>query len=666
MLHIGSVLDQRYRIDYVVKQGGMGTVYGAHDLRLDRPCAVKAVRVSVPEEAVQIEREARVLGRLCHPHLPAIYDCLEQGDTIFVVMQMIPGEDLEAVTSRGGPPGCDTLVGWALQLAEVVQYLHEQSPPVIHRDIKPANIRLAPHGQIYLVDFGIVKLLDGVATVTAAKAASVPYAPIEQIQDDSHTDQQSDIYAFGATLYRLLTTKLPPSCIDRLVGSKTLPPIREYNSAVPERLEALVLRCMELYSFDRPASMAEVIVELHAARGGAVVPRPGVQTVPIRPSVSLPVRGRPVEAPPEARFAFDAGKMALDAGDPASAGQYFTQAIERQRTFAEAYAARAAAAQQLGKLEIALRDLNVALSYQPDTAGWYLRRGLVNKQLQDIAAAIADFSTALDLNPELNQAYWERAQLRRETGDARGYLHDLDRLLQIAPDHREARLARAYARMEQQLWQAALPDCTVLVQSEPQAAAGYLLRAKVYAKLGDTTRALRDLGAALQIDSHSAEAHFQRGRLLQRSGDRQAALRNFNLALANDPEHLEARYRRAQLYRLQGPEREALAEFRGLLTMLRARAPGVGTTEVARRSAQRPMKSIVREVPYLMQTGGIEKARRYLHQNVAAFSDDDDEDLEERAALFERVGQVDAALDDLERAVKLLRDRGHADAAPAV
>src|SRR5919202_6948294 len=115
MLNTGSILDRRYRIDYVVKQGGMGTVYGAHDLRLDRPCAVKAVPVQSSQDRVQIEREARVLGQLCHPHLPAIYDCLDADGVVFVVMQMIPGDDLEAATLRSGPPGWDTLVGWAIQ-----------------------------------------------------------------------------------------------------------------------------------------------------------------------------------------------------------------------------------------------------------------------------------------------------------------------------------------------------------------------------------------------------------------------------------------------------------------------------------------------------------------------------------------------------------------------
>lgn len=660
MLHIGSVLDRRYRVDYVVKQGGMGTVYGAQDLRLDRPCAVKAVPTGSAQETAQIQREARVLGRLCHPHLPAIYDFLEENGVVFVIMQMIPGDDLEAVTVRSGSPGWDTLVGWGLQLAEVVQYLHEQTPPVIHRDIKPANIRLAPHGQIYLVDFGIAKLLDGAATVTAARAASVPYAPIEQIQDGSHTDRQSDIYAFGATLYRLLTSRLPPSCIDRLVGAD-LTPISQLNPSVPHAFEQLVHRCMELWSTDRPSSMAEVISQLHATRLSSVQAALESHTVPmVRPALPSTRGARPSRSEAEARTSYAAGIEAFERGDLSLARLQFGRAIDFDQSYIEAYVGRAKAHAQLGLYEAAIDDWNRALARHPDNAEWRRERAATYHQRHDYAAALADLTRAIELAPEATDAYLARAEVRKETGDSRGHFQDLDRILQLAPQHRPARLARALGRMDQQLWQAALPDCNALIQYGPDDVTGYLLRAKVYTYLGDTTRVMRDLSSALAIDPDSAEAYFLRGRLHQRSGDRQAALRDFNLALANDHEHVEARHRRAQIYRVLGAEREALGEYRALCRMLRARVARRGVADTDPRGAH----PITLELQYLMQTGGIEKARKYLHAQAASFREDSDEDLEERAGLFERVGQFDAALDDMERSVKILSGRQRAAALP--
>ncbi|MDQ5853049.1 MAG: protein kinase, partial [Chloroflexota bacterium] len=397
MLRTGTVLDRRYRIEHVIKQGGMGTVYAAQDLRLDRPCAVKAVQATTEQERAQYEREARVLGRLCHPHLPAIFDCLEEEDSVFVVMQMIPGDDLEAMTLRSGPPVWETLVGWGLQLAEAVQYLHDQAPPVIHRDIKPANIRLAPHGQIYLVDFGIAKVLDGAATVTAARAASVPYAPIEQVQDGSHTNQQSDIYSFGATLYRLLTGTLPPSCIDRLVG-KDLPPVSSFNPAVPDSLARLVHHCMELWSTDRPATMTAVIATLRPLQLGVTQTIPEARTLPMNTfSGGTTRRTEAVGHTPQAYGALKAGLKALERGDAETARGLFTQAIELAKAFAEAYAARAAACTQLGLYHAALDDWNAAINLRPRRSAWYRQRALVHRQLEDTAAAIGDLSTAIEL-----------------------------------------------------------------------------------------------------------------------------------------------------------------------------------------------------------------------------------------------------------------------------
>ena len=650
MLHIGTTLDDRYRIDYVIKQGGMGTVYGAHDLRLDRPCAVKAMPAHSPSEATQFQREARVLGRLCHPHLPAIFDCLEEQGVVFVIMQMIPGDDLEGVTARMGAPAWQPLVGWALQLAEAVQYLHHQTPPLIHRDIKPANIRLAEHGQIYLVDFGIAKILDGTATVTAAKAASVPYAPIEQVQEGSHTDQQSDIYSFGATLYRVLSGKLPPSCIDRLVG-KDLPPITAFNPAVPEALESLILHCMELWNTDRPTTIGDVINHLQVIRASAHNGAETGRTVPIKapPREAAPSpESRRHDAEATADGAFRAGKQALERGDPAGAQAYFTHAINLARTFAEAYAARATAHACLGQLDAAIQDWDAAIAQGPRHAEWYMERAILQRERGDPIAAQADLSTAISLDPEVADFYVERAVIRRSLGDGRGQLQDLDRALSVQPDHPAARLARARARIEQQLWQSALADCNALIQNSPGDAIGFLLRARVYAEMGDGGRALRDVAQSLTNDPRAAEGYYLRGRLLQRSGDRQAALRDYGVALGLAPDYIEARYARAQLYRSLQAGQEALADFQAIW-----RAAHAGE----RDAAPIPRRRIAAEVHYLMQAGSVDKARRVLQSQASSFREDSADELHERACLYERVDQIDFALDDWERLGRLLLSR---------
>lgn len=649
MLHIGTTLDGRYRIDYVIKQGGMGTVYGAHDLRLDRPCAVKAMPAQSDGEALQFQREARVLGRLCHPHLPAIFDCIEEHNVVFVIMQMIPGDDLEGVTGRHGAPPWEVLVAWGLQLAEALQYLHHQSPPVIHRDIKPANIRLADHGQIYLVDFGIAKLLDGAATVTAARAASVPYAPIEQVQEGSHTDKQSDIYSFGATLYRVLTGKLPPSCIDRLVG-KELAPITSYNPAVPEALERLILDCMELWNTDRPAKIGDVIKRLQALRAAAH--KGNGQTVQTKaPSQQPSRRPEPRRSEPEATAdgAFRAGKQALERGDATAAQTYFSHAINLARTFAEAYAARATAHSCLGHVNAAIEDWDAAIAQGPRRAAWYAERAALQRGRGDAVAAHADLTTAISLDPDVAEYYVDRAAVRRDLGDGRGQLQDLDRAMLLQPDHPAGRLARARARIEQQLWQSAVSDCNAIIQNAPDAAIGFLLRARVYAELGDAARALRDVAQALTNDPRAPEGYFLRGRLLQRSGDRQAALRDYGVALSLAPDFIEARYHRAQLYRSlrAGQEEEALLDFKALWQSWHGDHDPLPI----------PQRQLATEINYLMQAGSEDKARRVLQAQAGSFREDSEDELHERASLYERVGQLDFALDDWERLARLILSR---------
>jgi serine/threonine protein kinase len=654
MLNTGTILERRYRIENVIKQGGMGTVYGAYDIRLDRPCAVKMIPVASASEAAQYQREARTLARLCHPHLPAIYDCLEDASTIYVIMQMIPGDDLEVFTLRNGPPDWDVLLGWALQLAEVVQYLHGQQPPVIHRDIKPANIRLAPHGQIYLVDFGIAKELDGSTTATAARAASVPYAPLEQLQEGSHTNQQSDIYAFGSTLYRLITATLPPSCIDRLIG-KDLTAITTLNPTVPQSLELVIMQCMELWSDHRPATMASVIASLEAARSAALssAPAPHTLGVEFKAVAATPKEVRPTESAPDSQAEFREGQQAMADGDPQEAKLHFTRAVELAPGFADAFAARATANEQLGSHHAAVGDWDRALTLLPSRPNWYVQRGKAQRKRGDTASALSDLSRAIDLRPRHVDAYVERASLRRETGDWAGHLQDLDTVLEREPGHFAARIARTQARLEYRSWQAAVQDCNILINLAPQDPTGYLLRARAYAELGDMHWALRDLQSAIDVDPNSAEAYFLRGRTLQRWGDRQAALQDFNRSLALDPDSIIARRRRGQLLRSLGSLHDALDDYRVACRLLRERDPAASTP----RAAEARRRPITYDIEYIMQTSGIERARKHIEAHRQAFLEDDANDLEERAALYERIGDLERALDDLERATKLRMSR---------
>lgn len=261
-LTTGMILENRYRIEAELGRGGFGAVYKAFDARLSKPVAVKENLGASPEAQRQFSREATVLANLSHPNLPRVIDHFvipDQGQ--YLVMDFVAGEDLDTRLKRQGQPTLAQALNWIRQVAEALEYLHGQHPPVLHRDIKPANIRLTPQGQAMLVDFGLVKLSDAhQQTTLGARAITPGYAPPEQY-GLAHTDARSDLYALGATLYKLLTDSIPEESVQRMSGA-LLRPANQLNPAVSPGLNRLVERCLALSPDQRPQTAGEFLAEL--------------------------------------------------------------------------------------------------------------------------------------------------------------------------------------------------------------------------------------------------------------------------------------------------------------------------------------------------------------------------------------------------------------------
>ena len=269
----GIVLRSRYRIVELIGQGGMGAVYRAEDLRLEgRQCALKEILPelgsmgeTLAQTREQFYREASVLARLDHPNLPKVSDYFSREGREYLVMDYVPGPDLREILNDARRQGRylteKTVLGWARQLCDALEYLHSQEPAVLHRDIKPSNIKLTPRGQVKLVDFGLVKLLlpDDSRTVTVVQGrGTVQYTPLEQYGGDTgHTDARSDIYSVGATLYHLLTGKPPADAKERFLRPGSLVPPRSINPDISPLTERVLLRAMAMHPDQRPASIAE-------------------------------------------------------------------------------------------------------------------------------------------------------------------------------------------------------------------------------------------------------------------------------------------------------------------------------------------------------------------------------------------------------------------------
>ena len=266
-LKSGYILKDRYVIKKPVGRGGMGSLYLANDNRLEgRRCAIKEVQQDsdlpsdVLEQArAQFYREASVLAQLDHPTLPKVSDYFSDEDRDYLVMDYVPGDDLKTLMDHARRKGeflqIDDLLAWGKQLAEALVYLHNQDPPVIHRDIKPSNLKLNQQGLIKLVDFGLVKqLVPDELTITVIQGRGTAlYTPLEQYGGDSgHTDKRSDIYAFGATFYHLLTNTPPPEAKQRFLNPESLLPPRNINPSIPRNFEHVILGAMALHPDGRP------------------------------------------------------------------------------------------------------------------------------------------------------------------------------------------------------------------------------------------------------------------------------------------------------------------------------------------------------------------------------------------------------------------------------
>ncbi|MBW8009705.1 MAG: serine/threonine protein kinase [Chloroflexi bacterium] len=303
-LKSGDILRNRYIIKRFISQGGMGSIYLADDKRLEgRLCAIKEIRLdpSLPTQTLrqtreQFQREANVLARLDHPNLPKVSDIFSKGASDFLVMDFIPGKDLLAlmVEARQQKKHLDEreVLSWAGQLSKALEYLHSQDPPILHRDVKPSNLKLTPNNTVKLVDFGLVKILatdDATITVVQGRGTAL-YTPLEQYGGDAgHTDVRSDIYAFSATLYHLLTNQAPFEARERFLHPESMPTLRQLNPEISPRTERAVLWGMSLHPEIRPQNVGAFHDALLGTWEPTIGPRRPLPAPSLSDIVSMPM-----------------------------------------------------------------------------------------------------------------------------------------------------------------------------------------------------------------------------------------------------------------------------------------------------------------------------------------------------------------------------------------
>lgn len=301
----GELLKDRYRLERTLGRGGMAAVWLGHDEVLERPVAVKVLSDTIasdPDFVARFRREAQTAAGLSHPNLVGVYDFSDEGERPYLVMQLVPGENLAARLQRGEEVDCDKL---ARELLEAVAHIHAAG--ILHRDIKPGNIVIEPDGTAKLIDFGIAQPRDATALTRTGLILGTERYAAPEVMEGKAASERSDLYSCGVVL-RACEGRCSRALHD-LVGSLT--------SAEPSR---------------RPASARQALAQLE--RGGREVEQPTQVFAPTAPP-SPPRRtshgGRWAAAAALAAFAVAIAAVALlvsgggDEQSPARRAQQSTQ-----------------------------------------------------------------------------------------------------------------------------------------------------------------------------------------------------------------------------------------------------------------------------------------------------------------------------------------------------
>jgi len=261
MLSAGSTF-AGYEIEGVVGSGGVGILYRARQLRLDRPVALKVVEPDIASDAVireRLRRETRTVAALDHPNIAPLYEAGEQDGTIYIVTRWVEGTELGALIRRESPVEPARAARFAAQIADALELAHEKG--LVHRDVKPSNVIVTDEGHVYLTDFGLAKRAGSASGLTGAaqQLATVDYVAPEAIEGHEPV-AAGDVYALGCVLYEMLVGTAPfageAGGMAKMWAqlNSDAPSVAEQRPDVPGALEDLIMQALAKRPEDRPSA----------------------------------------------------------------------------------------------------------------------------------------------------------------------------------------------------------------------------------------------------------------------------------------------------------------------------------------------------------------------------------------------------------------------------
>jgi len=261
MLSAGSTF-AGYEIEGVVGSGGVGILYRARQLRLDRPVALKLVEPDIASDAVireRLRRETRTVAALDHPNIAPLYEAGEQDGTIYIVTRWVEGTELGELIRRESPVEPARAARLAAQIADALELAHEKG--LVHRAVKPSNVIVTDEGHVYLTDFGLAKRGGSASGLTGAaqQLATVDYVAPEAIEGHEPV-AAGDVYALGCVLYEMLVGTAPfageAGGMAKMWAqlNSDAPSVAEQRPDVPGALEDLIMQALAKRPEDRPSA----------------------------------------------------------------------------------------------------------------------------------------------------------------------------------------------------------------------------------------------------------------------------------------------------------------------------------------------------------------------------------------------------------------------------
>jgi serine/threonine protein kinase len=507
---IGQIISH-YKILEKLGEGGMGVVYKAEDLKLERIVALKFLKTEALGNAKgkwRFVREAQAAAALDHPNICTVHEIDEAEGRTFIVMAYVEGQNLQKKI-ESGPLQPDEALDIAIQAAEGLQAAHEKG--ITHRDIKPANIMMTTKGQVKLMDFGLAKLAGWtVLTKEGIIMGTAAYMSPEQVRGEE-LDHRSDIYSMGVVLYQLLTGELPFEeayhlAVMYAIANEAPKPPRELNPAIPPQLEAVILKAMEKESAKRYQTAAEMeddLLELQETLGSKNAGKKHSRRQGKKDQVTIIEKIFPSRTKTALKYA-----IALFIITIGVAIWFFKSENSRtddyeksRREFARARVNAAMLYLKENQLGLAIKELESAVKSDPSYSLAWSSLAAANIRAQELDLAIYQSKKAIELDRKNSDAYYNLAYALEEKGELDAALESYTEAVKIDSTFTPAYSALGNLYIKLNKAQEAIQILNLAIRIAPESEHIYL----IYKNLGKACFALEQYDKAIEFLEHSLQ-----------------------------------------------------------------------------------------------------------------------------------------------------------------